>query len=144
MRGITAGGLAVSAVLHLRLAHDYPAGSPISQGAAFRVQAVLALLAAAAVLAAPAGRRLVWALAGLLAGGSLAALLLARYWAGTRHLPVLQYEPAWYRDKDWTAVAEALATAGALIGASLPGGADSPRPAGAGRGPTGGSLSASR
>lgn len=116
LRVLTAAALVVSGLIHLRLAPDYPTGSPITQQTAFQLQAVVVFTLAAGVLGLPRGRRALWALAALVAAGSLAALLVSRYWAGTRHLPILLYEPAWFTEKVQAAVAEAVATLTSLAG----------------------------
>ena len=66
---LAALGLAYDAYVHLHLADTYDGnGDSITQGGLFRVEAVIAILVALAVLASD--HRLVWAAAGLTPTGS--------------------------------------------------------------------------
>jgi hypothetical protein len=122
LRGVTAAGLLIDAVVHLQLAANYQLAAPggIGQGNLFRVEAVLAVLALLLVLVL--GSRTAYAAAFLVAAGGLAALLVYRYY----HLPSFgpvpsMYEPVWFFKKSLTAVAQAVAAATALAGYLLAG-----------------------
>ena len=111
--GITVAGLAVDA-FHLSLASTYDAvqGS-VSQGTLFRLEAIAAVLAAILLLVRP--RRWTAALAALVAGGGLFALVLYRYVDVGQLGPMPDmYEPLWYAKKTWTAVAQLVSAASAI------------------------------
>ena len=117
LRGLTAAGLAVDAVIHLQLASRYQLAAPggIGQGNLFRIEAVAAVLAALYVLAR--GSRPAYATALLIAASALGAVLLDRY----TNVPALgpspsMYEPIWFAKKTATAVAEAVSTIAAVAG----------------------------
>ena len=114
---LAAAGLAVDAVVHLRLAPDYQLAAPagIGQGNLFRIAAVAAVLAALWVLVRPS--RSSFAAAFLVAGGALVAVVLYRYVDVPAFGPIpSMYEPAWFPEKTLSAVAEAVATLAALTG----------------------------
>jgi hypothetical protein len=104
---LAAAGLAYDAYVHLHLAHTYDRnGDTITQGALFRVEAVLAIVAALVVLASDS--RLAWLLAGMVGIGGVAAVVLYRYVDVGAIGPVPNmYEPVWFHDKTWSALAEA-------------------------------------
>jgi hypothetical protein len=113
---IAAGGLAVDAYIHLDLASDYAPikTSVISQASLFRIEAVLAILAAVVLLARP--RRYTAAIALAVAGGGLAALLVYRYVNVGKLGPLPNmYEPVWFTKKLVAAYAEAAAAVAALL-----------------------------
>lgn len=121
---ITAVGLAVDAYVHWHLAPGFDTlvgtGSmQISQGQLFRIEALLALIAMVVVLATR--HRLGAAFAFIVAAGGLAAVLLYGYVdvGALGPLPDM-YDPIWTSAKTVSAVAEALATAGALCLFLLP------------------------
>jgi hypothetical protein len=121
VRAATAAGLATDAYVHLDLAGLYAeAGGTINEGVLFRVEAAVALLAAAAVIVI--GRRACY-LAGLaVAGSALAAMLVSRY----VHLGPLGpfpdlYDPVWFPEKLLAAFAEGAACVTALAGAIITG-----------------------
>ncbi|HEY5249254.1 MAG TPA: hypothetical protein VIJ15_12485 [Dermatophilaceae bacterium] len=121
---ITAAGLGVDAYVHWHLAANFDtligAGSPhLSQGTLFRLEAVLALVAMVLVLVSR--HRLAAAFAFLVTAGGLGALLLYGYVdvGGFGPLPDM-YDPIWYTEKTISALAEALAAAGALALFLLP------------------------
>ncbi len=114
LRAGTAAALVTDGVVHLQDAYFYDAnaGSLLSQGALFRIQGVLALLVALAVLVLP--RRPVWVLAFLVAASAFGAVVLYTY-ADVGALAGLpgMYEPSWGPPgKLLSAVAEG---AGALL-----------------------------
>lgn len=119
IRVVTAAGLAIDAYVHLDLAQTYAElGGTINEGVLFRAEAVVALLAAAAVVVI--GRRACY-LAGLAAGASaLTVMLVARYvdLGQIGPFPDL-YDPAWFPEKLLAAFAEGAATATALAGAII-------------------------
>jgi hypothetical protein len=96
LRAGTAAALIIDAVVHLQDAHFYGpnAGSLINQGQLFRVQALVALVVAVAVLAVP--RRLVWVVAFLVAASAFAAVVVYTYInvSPVAGLPNM-YEPSW-------------------------------------------------
>jgi hypothetical protein len=104
---LAAAGLAYDAYVHLHLADTYDnVGSTITQGALFRIEAVLAIIAALVVLASDS--RLAWLLAGMVGIGGVAAVLLYRYVDVGAIGPVPNmYEPVWFDEKTWSALAEA-------------------------------------
>ena len=76
LRGVAVAGLAVDALVHLRLASAFDAiGDQITLGQLFRIESAAA--AAAAVYLAVRDSRPAWLCAGLVAAAGLAALLLA-------------------------------------------------------------------
>jgi hypothetical protein len=111
----TAAALVVDAVVHLKDAFYYDAntGALLSQGQLFRIQAVVAIVAALAVLALPR-KWPVWVFAALVAGSAAAAVLAYTYIdiGPVAGLPNM-YEPSWGPPgKLLSAVAEG---AGALL-----------------------------
>ncbi len=117
LRALIAAGLLVDALVHLHLAPGYQEASPggIGLGTLFRIQAASAIAAALYVVAR--GTRRAYALALLVAGAALAAVLLSRYvdLPAIGPLPAM-YEPLWFPEKAVGAAAEALAAALAAIG----------------------------
>lgn len=115
LRLVAAAGLIVDAIVHLQVASTQPpAGSgQIDQSTLFRIEGVVAILAAAAVLLL--NSRLTSALAALVAGSAFAAVMVSVYvdLGSIGPLPDL-YEPAWYPTKTTSAVAEAIATVAAI------------------------------
>jgi hypothetical protein len=111
-----AAGLAVDAYVHADLASAYQsAGTAISQGALFRIEAGAASAAALIVLVI-AGRA-GFALAAVVAASALAAILVYRYVDIGRLGPFPNmYEPVWYPEKTTAAVAEAVAVAASVTG----------------------------
>lgn len=117
---LTATGLVIDAVVHLRLAGRYdPIGTSLSQGALFRIEAVVALLTAAGVLLAP-WRRAVYAGAFLITASAFGAVMLYRYVdvGSLGPLPNM-YEPIWFGQKTLTAYAEAGAALSAFGGLAI-------------------------
>ena len=111
----TAAALIVDAVVHLKDAFFYDAntGALISQGQLFRIQAVVAIVAALAVLALPR-KWPAWLFAALVAGSAAAAVVAYTYIdiGPIAGLPNM-YEPSWGPPgKLFSAYAEA---AGALL-----------------------------
>lgn len=114
-------GLAVDAFVHFDLASTYDLNTTahLSQGDLFRIEGVLAILAAVVVLARP--RRWSAALAALIAGSALAVLLVYRYAMIGRIGPVpSMYEPIWFPEKTLSGYAEAIAFIAATGLAILP------------------------
>jgi glucan phosphoethanolaminetransferase (alkaline phosphatase superfamily) len=108
-RVVAAAGLGYDAYAHLDLASRFDANTAvISQGMLFRVETVLAVLAALGVLLTRWRAAVIFAL--LVAGSALGAVLLYRYVdVGVLGPLPNMYEPAWYPEKTLSAVAEALA-----------------------------------
>lgn len=116
LRIVAAASLAVVAYVHLDLAGTYDAiAATVSQGALFRLEAALAVLAAVVVLV-PA-HRWTYLPALLVAAGSLAAVLVYRYVdvGALGPLPNM-YEPVWFTQKTVAALAAALGMLAAAIG----------------------------
>jgi hypothetical protein len=114
---VTAAGLVIDAVVHLRLAGRYdPITGTIGQGDLFRVEAAVALLLAVSVLVSP-WRRATYAAAFLIAASALGAVILYRYVnvGSLGPLPNM-YEPVWFGQKTLSAYAEAASTVAALAG----------------------------
>jgi hypothetical protein len=117
LRVLVGGGLIVSAVIHFQLAPGFQQAAPtgIGGGNLFRIQAVVAILAAAYVLIR--GSRAAYALAAVVALSALAAVVLYRYVQIPAIGPIpSMYEPVWYAKKTLTAVAEAIAGTLAAVG----------------------------
>ena len=117
LRVVVAAGLAVDAVVHLRLAPGYQLADPagIGQGNLFRIEAVVAILAAVLVLVT--GSRLAYAFAFAVAASALAAVVLTRYVEVPAFGPLpSMYEPVWFGQKTASAVAEGVAAVAALVG----------------------------
>jgi hypothetical protein len=112
--GVTVAGLAVDAYVHLKLAHFYdPVKATFSQGELFRLEAVLAIVAAVLLLVRP--NRITAGIAALVAGGGVVALLLYYFVDVGKIGPFPNmYEPTFYTDKVVTLVAQCVATVTAL------------------------------
>ena len=112
--GVTVAGLAVDAYVHLHLAHDYDVvKATVSQGQLFRLEAVLAIVAAVLLLVRPG--RLTAAIAAVVAGGGVVALLLYYFVNVGKIGPIPNmYEPTFYGEKVVTLVAQSVATVTAL------------------------------
>ncbi len=112
--GVTAVGLAVDAFVHFRVAGGYDTvGSGITEGALFRLEGVLAIVAALLLIVRP--NRITAAIAALVAGGGTFALLLY-YFVNVGAIGPLpnMYEHVLYAEKSITLVAQAVATASAI------------------------------
>jgi hypothetical protein len=123
---VTAAGLGVDAYVHWQLAPRFDTltgtGSPqISQGQLFRVEAGVAVIALLLVLLT---RNRLGALVALLvaAGGFGAVLLYAVVDVGGLGPVPDMYDPSWYTEKTFSAVAEAVAAIAALFLLFMPGG----------------------
>jgi hypothetical protein len=115
LTGLAVLGLAVDAYTHFDLAGQYQFNrtAAVSQETLFRIEAVLAVLAAAAIIV----RANVWTalLAIAVAGGGLGLLLVYRYVNVGRLGPLPNmYEPLWFAEKSWSAAGEALSTVAGL------------------------------
>jgi hypothetical protein len=112
----TAVGLAIDAYVHLDLASVYAeGGGTINEGVLFRVEAVIALLAAVAVIVTARFASQMTALA--VACSAVAVMLVSRYVdiGPIGPFPSL-YDPVWYPEKLAAAYAEGAAAAAALAG----------------------------
>lgn len=113
---VVVAGLAVDAYVHFDLASSYDPvkTSTLSQGDLFRAQSVVAILAALLLLVRP--RRWTAAIAAVVAGSALAAVLVYRYVDIGQLGPIpSMYEPNWYTEKTMSAVAEAAAFVAAVV-----------------------------
>lgn len=120
VRVLVVAGLAVDAVVHLRLADAMQLAAPggIGGGTLFRVQAVGAALVAAVVLVT--GHRLAYVVAGLAALSALVPVLLYTYVDVPALGPIpSMHDPIWYPEKTLSAVAEAATALLALLGFRL-------------------------
>ena len=116
LRVVVVIGLAVDAVVHLRLAPGYQLADPagIGQGNLFRCEAAVA--AVVAVLVLMTGSRLAYTLAFVVAASALAAVVLTRYVPVPAFGPFpSSYEPVWFGQKTVSAVAEGVAAVAALM-----------------------------
>jgi hypothetical protein len=113
---IVVAGLGVDAYVHFDLASGYDPvkTDTLSQGDLFRAQSVVAILAALLLLLRP--RRWTAAIAAVVAGSALAAVLVYRYVDVGQIGPIpSMYEASWYTEKTVTAVAEAAAFVAAVV-----------------------------
>jgi hypothetical protein len=113
LRALVAAALAVDAFVHLTLAANYQLAAPggIGAGNVFRIEAVVAILAALYVLIR--GSRLSFAAAFVVAFSALVAVILYRYVDVPPIGPIpAMYEPIWFFQKTMSAVSEAI---GALL-----------------------------
>ena len=119
LRLATAAVLAIDAYVHADLIDLYARNRSdgLSQGDLFRIEAAVSALAALLVLGLPRARRLVWALAFVVAASALAGVMIyANYDLGAIGPIPDMYEPSWYGEKILAAVAEAVAAGTALLG----------------------------
>jgi hypothetical protein len=116
---LVALGLGYDAYVHLHLASGYDLiGDTITQGALFRVEAAAAILAAALVLLTDS--RLAWLFAGLVGLAGVAAVVVYRYVDVPAIGPIpAMYEPIWYGEKTWSAVAEGAVAVLCLVREAL-------------------------
>jgi hypothetical protein len=108
-------GLALDAYVHLHLASAYDGirTSSISQGDLFRVEAVLAIIAALALAFRP--RRYTAGFAFLVATGGVFAVLLYQYVNVGKIGPIPDmYDPIWSTEKVLSLIGEAAAAVAAL------------------------------
>lgn len=120
-RIVVAAGLAIDAYVHADLAGTYAeTGGTINEGILFRVETVVASVAALAVLVT--GRRLAYLFAFVVAASALALMLVARYvqLAPFGPFPDLS-DPVWFPEKLLAAYAEGAAALAALGGFLLHG-----------------------
>jgi hypothetical protein len=123
---LTALCLGVSAYIHFDLASNYGPirTSTLSQEDLFNIQGVVVIVLALGVLFAGTllkGRAcaVIFALAGLTMAASLAAVLVTRYYDTGKVLFVPDmYEPVWFAEKSWSAVAEGFGVIVAFAGAA--------------------------
>ena len=115
-RVATAAGLAIDAYVHFDLASVYAeSGGAINEGVLFRIEAVVAVLAAVAVIAMGHPAALLAGLA--VASSALTVMLVSRYVSLGPISPFPDlYDPVWYPEKLLAATAEGAATAAALAG----------------------------
>lgn len=117
LRVLVAVALSVDAVVHLMLAPNYQLAAPggIGAGNIFRIEAVVAVLAALYVLVR--GSRWAYTAAFVIALSAFIAVMLYRY----VNLPAIgpipaMYEPVWFFQKTLSAVAEAVGAVLAMVG----------------------------
>lgn len=114
LRLVVIVGLVIDAAVHFHLAHFYDGTKEaISQGALFRIEGTLAIVAAVLVLLVRG--RIVALLAFAVLSGGVFAVLLYRYVnvGALGPLPNM-YEPFWYDDKTLSFWAEMIGAAAAL------------------------------
>jgi len=117
---VAALGLLYDAKVHLHLAGNYDAiGSTVTQGWLFRIEAVVAIAVALALLVSD--RWPVWAAAGLSGLAGVGAVLLYRYVDVGAIGPIPNmYEPVWFAEKLRSAYAEGAVAILCLARAVLP------------------------
>jgi hypothetical protein len=117
LRVLAVAGLAVSAYVHLHLAHLYTTlGDTITQGDLFRVQGVVSAVVAVWLLVT--GQRLAWLTAGVVSALSLGAVMLYRYVNVGAIGPIPNMHDASWQpspDKMMSAIAEAAVVVLALV-----------------------------
>ena len=115
LRLVVAAGLAIDAYVHFDLAPAYDTvHARIGQGTLFRIEAAVALVTAALVIAVR--RWITDLIAFLVAFGGLVVVVLYRYVDVGAFGPFANmYEPTWYGEKTLSAVAEGVAALAALI-----------------------------
>ena len=112
---IVVAGLAIDAYTHLHLADGYDPvkTDTLSQGDLFRAQSIVAIVAALLLIVRP--RRWTAALAAIVSGSALAAVLVYRYVDIGQIGPIpSMYEAIWYGEKTLSAVAEGAAFVAAV------------------------------
>jgi hypothetical protein len=109
--------LAVDAVIHWRLAGGYDVAYPggIGGGNVFRIEAVVAVLAALFLLWR--GTRLAWGASFAVLASAFVAVVLYRYVEVPQIGPIpSMYEPVWFAEKTYSAVAEGVGAVLAAVG----------------------------
>jgi hypothetical protein len=127
---IVVAGLGIDAYTHWHLADDYDPvkTSTLSQGDLFRAESVVAILVGLLLIVRP--RRWTAAVAAIVSGSALAAVLLYRYVDVGQIGPIpSMYEATWYTEKTVSAIGEAAAFLASLALLFIP----QRRPAGAHR-----------
>lgn len=115
LRVLCAAGLAVDGVIHLLFAGDYDRiGTQITEGTLFRIEAIVAILAAIAIAAT--SRRVASAFAFLVALSAFVAVYGSVHW----HIGAIGpfpdvYEPIWFAQKRAAAVTEAVSAVAAAV-----------------------------
>ncbi|HEU4948221.1 MAG TPA: hypothetical protein VFT31_13805 [Kribbella sp.] len=114
LRLLTAAGLVVDAVVHLRVAGDYDrVGTQFTEGTMFRLESGVALLAALLVMLIPRWQTILFAV--LVAGSAVLALLASVYWQPGPVGPFPDmYEPIWFTDKVIAVLAESVSLVAGL------------------------------
>lgn len=120
LRLVTAAALAVDAYVHADLIDRYApnrAGG-LSQGDLFRLEAGVSALAA--LLVVLVAWRVVWVVAFAVAASAFAAVMLYAHYDIHAIGPIPDmYEPIWYSEKTFGAIAEAVAAGTSLLGLLL-------------------------
>ncbi|WP_131739571.1 hypothetical protein [Actinomadura roseirufa] len=129
IRLLVAAGLITDAVVHWRFAPEmaFVPGGAIGGDVIFRVQAAVAAVTAVIVLTY--ARRWSYALAFLVAGSAVGALLLYYYVdvGALGPLPAM-HEPVWYAEKTLSLAGESISALAALAGLALAAPARNRRP----------------
>jgi hypothetical protein len=139
LRLLAAAGLGVDAYVHWAFAPEMAgvSGGSIGGDTLFRLQAVVAVVAAVLLLTWP--RRWTNAIAFLVAASALGAVLLYYFVDPGAIGPIpAMHEPVWYAEKTISAAGEGIAALAALAGVFLgrSRGASAPEPVRYGAGPT--------
>jgi hypothetical protein len=112
---VVIAALAIDAYVHLHLASSYNSvrSSVISEGDLFRIEAVIAIVVAAALLVRPLWYTALLAL--VVSVGGVGAVLLYTYVdvGAAGPLPDM-YEPVWFAEKTWSAWGEGIGAVAAL------------------------------
>lgn len=119
LRVVVSAGLVADAIVHFHLARNYDVVvGGIGQGTLFRIESVVALVVAVLVLVV----RRWWtdALAFLVAASALVAVLVSTY----AHVGAIgpipdMFEPIWFPEKTFVAIAEAVTAVAALAAFAL-------------------------
>jgi hypothetical protein len=118
---LVVAGLAVDAFVHFDLAKAYSGvkTSTLSQGDLFRAEAVVSILAALLLIFHP--RRWTAAVAAVVAGAGLAAVLTYAFVDIPRFGPIpAMYDSVWYTEKTLSAIGEGVAFIAALVLVFMP------------------------
>lgn len=117
LRLLVAAGLAVDAIVHIKLAPTLPgaSGGGIGANALFYAQGAVAAIVGVLVLAWP--RRWSYAIGFLVAASALGAVLLYYFVDVGKIGPLPEmYEPVWYAEKTISAAGEGIAALAAFVG----------------------------
>lgn len=120
-RLLTAAGLAIDAYVHFDLASTYAENqATINEGVLFRIESVVAILAAVVVLLTGRWLALAFGFALLVSASALAVMLISRYVNIGAFGPFPDtYDPVWFTEKLVAAYGEGLAVVASLVGLVL-------------------------
>ena len=115
LRFVTAAGLVVNTIMHLKMTNEYDLmGDQITMGMLFRAETIGALFAAILVLLS--SRWFAAMTAAVVAGSAVVALLISVYWDIGPIGPFPDvYEPIWFTQKVIALIAESASLLTALL-----------------------------